>query len=103
MIFNTEKHRIIKEAKRKAKQEYIKTVKLEKAKKNFLENPDDFNFYAELLKGLQVDSRLKIIVEKSNGTKVILRISEEEEKTNRISDWIDFETITTSQNEVRIK
>lgn len=103
MIFfrSKEERRILKEAKRKAREEYLHTIAREKAKKEFLESPNDYDFYLELLKGIEANPKLKIIVEKTNGTKIILKLSEEEEKTERVSDWIDFNSITTSQNEAR--
>lgn len=103
-LFKTkEERKIIKLAKQKAHEEYSKSVKREQAKKNFLDSPDDYNFYVELLRGLQINPLLKIVVEKSNGTKIIIKINEEEEKINRVSDWIDFNSITNTNNEARVK
>lgn len=101
-MFNNEKRKMIKLAKQKALQEYQNTIKREKAKKEFLESPDDFNFYSELLKGIDANPKLKIIVEKTNGTRIILKLSEEKDKQESVSDWIDFNSITTSQNEARV-
>lgn len=103
MFKTKEERKIIKLAKEKARKEYFESIAREKAKKNFLESPDDFNFYKELLKGIDANPQLKIIVEKANGTKIILKLSEEDKIKDSQSDWIDFNSITTSNNEARFK
>lgn len=104
MIFKTkEEKEILKKAKEKAHQEYLHFVAREKAKKEFLESNDDFDFYKELLRGLDVNPALKIIIEKRNGTRVILKLNEDAENQSTMNDWIDFSSITNLQNEARVR
>lgn len=102
-MFNSEKRRIFKNAKRKAKEEYIRTVKREQAKKNFLESPDDYDFYLELLKGFEKNENLRIKVKKNNGTEITISMSDIKNKiTQDSNNWIDFDSLITSQNEITL-
>lgn len=97
-----EEKQFIKQAKREAHLHYINALKREEAKKNFLSEPDDFNFYKELLKGMDVNPNLIIKITKSNGTTVTIKTATNEIKSNSVSDWIDFDGLTDANNTMRV-
>ena len=99
------KRRIIKAAKAEAEKTFSHYVALEKAKQNFLENPDDVNMIKEILKGIEYNDRVKnILIKKNNGTVITLKLTDnEEQKKGEFQDWINYDALTDSQGVMRVE
>jgi hypothetical protein len=93
-----------KEAAKKAKELYLKELKLEKARKAFLNENDSPNFIAEVVKGCEGMQNVKVIyIKKTNGTTITIPLTSDNQEKQKELDWIDFESLTDSQGVMRLK
>lgn len=93
-----------KEAAKKAKELYLKELKLEKARKAFLNENDSPNFIAEVVRGCEGMQNVKVIyIKKTNGTTITIPLTSENQEKQKELDWIDFESLTDSQGVMRLK
>jgi len=93
-----------KEAAKKAKELYLKELKLEKARKAFLNENDSPNFIAEVVRGCEGMQNVKVIyIKKTNGTTITIPLTSDNQEKQKERDWIDFESLTDSQGVMRLK
>lgn len=93
-----------KEAAKKAKELYLKELKLEKARKAFLNENDSPNFIAEVVRGCEGMQNIKVIyIKKTNGTTITIPLTSDNPEKQKELDWIDFESLTDSQGVMRLK
>ena len=93
-----------KEAAKKAKELYLKELKLEKARKAFLNETDSPNFIAEVVRGCEGMQNIKVIyIKKTNGTTITIPLTSDNQEKQKELDWIDFESLTDSQGVMRLK
>lgn len=93
-----------KEAAKKAKELYLKELKLEKARKAFLNENDSPNFIAEVVRGCEGMQNVKVIyIKKTNGTTITIPLTFDNQEKQKELDWIDFESLTDSQGVMRLK
>lgn len=93
-----------KEAAKKAKELYLKELKLEKARKTFLNEEDSPNFIAEIVRGCEGIQNIKVIyIKKINGTTITIPLTTESQDKQKELDWIDFDSLTDSQGIMRLQ
>lgn len=93
-----------KEAAKKAKELYLKELKLEKARKAFLNENDSPNFIAEVVRGCEGMQNVKVIyIKKTNGTTITIPLTSDNQDKQKELDWIDFASLTDSQGVMRLK
>lgn len=93
-----------KDAAKKAKELYLKELKLEKARKAFLSENDSPNFIAEVVRGCEGMQNIKVIyIKKTNGTTITIPLTSDNQEKQKELDWIDFESLTDSQGVMRLK
>ena len=105
MFFDKELRKAKKEAARKAKEIYLHELALRKARTRFLNEDDTPNFIAEVVKGCEGMTNVKVIyIKKLNGTTITIPLSDDvtSEKNKELA-WIDFDSLTDSQGVMRLK